>query len=182
MAIGAGLVVGIGDGSAALWAAFVLAVLVAAYAPGVLPFPTGQAAFTVLLLVLYNLIAPTGWTVGVVRVEDIGIGVGISALVGLLFLSRGGATAVADDVAEALHRGGMYLVQATSWALGTRAAPPEATAMVQASERLDDATRSWLSEQNARKATSTAWSRSMRPRFAELAWRSRSSIPGYVPR
>jgi hypothetical protein len=149
--IGAGLVLGIGVGSAALWVALVVAVLVAAYAPGVLPFPIGQAAFTVLLLVLYNLIAPVGWRVGVYRVEDIGIGVGVSALVGVLFWPRGAAAAVAEDLADVLHRGGIYLVQATSWALGTRSAPPGGTGVVRASERLDDATRSLLAEQNARR-------------------------------
>lgn len=149
--IGAGLVLGIGVGSTALWAAFVVAVLVAAYAPGVLPFPIGQAAFTVLLLVLYNLIAPVGWKVGVYRVEDIGIGVGVSALVGVLFWPRGAGAAVADDLADVLHRGGIYLVQATSWALGTRSAPPGGTGVLRASERLDDATRSLLAEQSARR-------------------------------
>jgi uncharacterized membrane protein YccC len=149
--IGAGLVLGIGVGSAALWAAFVVAVLVAAYSPGVLPFPIGQAAFTVLLLVLYNLIAPVGWRVGVVRVEDIAIGVGVSALVGLLFWPRGAAAAVADDLADVLHRVGIYLVQAASWALGTRASPPGGTGVLSASERLDDATRSLLAEQSAKR-------------------------------
>jgi uncharacterized membrane protein YccC len=149
--IGAGLVLGIGVGSATLWAALVVAVLFAAYAPGVLPFPIGQAAFTVLLVVLYNLIAPVGWKVGVYRVEDIGIGVGVSALVGVLFWPRGAAAAVADDVADVLHRGGIYLVQATSWALGARSAPPEGTHVLRASERLDDATRSLLAEQSAKR-------------------------------
>lgn len=149
--IGSGVVLGIGVGSGALWAAFVLAVLVAAYAPGVLPFPVGQAAFTVMLLVLFNLIAPVGWKVGVYRVEDIGIGVGVSAVVGLLFWPRGAVAAVADDLADLLHRVGIYLVQATAWALGTRSAPPEATRVLRASERLDDATRSLLSEQSAKR-------------------------------
>jgi len=149
--IGAALVLGIGVGSGALWAALVVAVLVAAYAPGVLPFPIGQAAFTVLLLVLYNLIAPVGWKVGVYRVEDIGIGVGVSALVGVLFWPRGAAAAVADDLADVLHRVGIFLVQATSWALGTRSAPPGGTGVLRASERLDDATRSLLAEQSAKR-------------------------------
>lgn len=149
--IGSGVVLGIGIGSGALWAAFVVAVLVAAYAPGVLPFPAGQAAFTVMLLVLFNLIAPDGWKVGVYRVEDIGIGVAVSAVVGLLFWPRGAVAAVADDLADAVHRAGIYLVQATAWALGTRAAPPDATRVQRASERLDDATRSLLAEQSAKR-------------------------------
>jgi len=149
--IGAGLVLGIGVGSAALWAAFVVAVVVAAYAPGVLPFPIGQAAFSVMLLVLYNIIAPVGWQVGVVRLEDIGIGVGVSTLVGVLFWPRGAVAAVAEDLADTLHRCGIYLVQACSWALATRPAPPDGVAALQASARLDDATRSLLAEQSAKR-------------------------------
>jgi hypothetical protein len=157
--IGGGLVIGIGKTSAALWVAFVLAVLVAAYAPGVLPFLVGQAAFTVMIVVLYNVIAPVGWKVGEYRVEDIGIGVGVSAFVGVLFWPRGAGAAIADDLADALHRGGLYLVQATSWALATRTAPPEGMAVVQATERLEDATRTWIAEQGAKRMSNEqVWS------------------------
>ena len=72
--VGAALLVGIGTNPDALWAAFPVAVLVAAYAPGTTPFLVGQAAFTVTIVVLFNLLDPVGWTVGLLRVEDVAIG------------------------------------------------------------------------------------------------------------
>ncbi len=87
--IGAALLVGIGTNPDALWAVFPVAVLVAAYAPGTTPFLVGQAAFTVTVVVLFNLLDPVGWTVGLLRVEDVAIGCGVSFAVGLLLWPRG---------------------------------------------------------------------------------------------
>lgn len=46
-------------------------------------FVVGQVAFSVLVVVLFNILAPTDWQIGLVRVEDAALGVGISAVVGL---------------------------------------------------------------------------------------------------
>ena len=48
--------------------------LLAAYAPRAISFAAGQAAFTVVLFVLFNMIQPVGWRVGLVRLEDVAIG------------------------------------------------------------------------------------------------------------
>jgi uncharacterized membrane protein YccC len=150
--IGAALILGIGTHTAVLWVALPVALLIAAYAPGTAPFAVGQAAFTVMISVLYNIIVPVGWKVGEIRVEDVAIGAGVSALAGVLFWPRGASRVVGDDLADALHRGGVYLVQATAWALGVRAARPDAGASaVQAGARLDDALRASLAEQGTKK-------------------------------
>jgi hypothetical protein len=96
-------------------------VAVAAYAPGALPFTFGQAAFTVVVLVLFNLLAPAGWKVGLLRIEDVAIGCLVSLVVGVLFWPRGAASVVGDDLADAFRRGAAYLTQSVDWALGTRA-------------------------------------------------------------
>jgi len=54
--IGALLLELIGTGSAALWTALPISVFVAAYAPGTAPFAVGQAAFTVTVALIFNLI------------------------------------------------------------------------------------------------------------------------------
>jgi len=72
------LVIAIGTHEAVLWAVLPVAVLVAAYAPRGISFAAGQAGFTVVLFVLFNLIQPVGWSVGLVRVEDVAIGFAIS--------------------------------------------------------------------------------------------------------
>lgn len=151
-AVGAALLLPIGHHTTVLWAVLPLAILVAAYAPGTAPFAVGQAAFTVTITVLYNLIAPGGWKVGELRVEDVAIGVAVSAIVGIFFWPRGASRVVAQDLADAFHSGGVYLVQATAWALGIRAERPDAAATVSLSAtRLDEALRAFLSEQGTKK-------------------------------
>ena len=59
--IGGAFILLIGDNTAALWVALPVAVLVAAYSPGTAPFAVGQAAFTVTVSVLYNILVPVGW-------------------------------------------------------------------------------------------------------------------------
>jgi uncharacterized membrane protein YccC len=150
--IGAGLTLAIGSHTTALWVALPIAVLIAAYAPGTFPFAIGQAFFTVTVSILFNILVPVGWKVGVVRIEDVAIGAGVSAIVGAFFWPRGASRIVGDDLADAFHRGGLYLVQATAWALGVRPALPDAgSAAIQAGSRLDDAIRAFMAEQGSKK-------------------------------
>lgn len=113
--VGGALMLALGSDTVALWAALPLAIFLAAYTPSAIGFIVGQAAFTVLVLVLFNLISPVGWRLGLVRVEDVSIGVGISALVGLLLWPRGARTsairaagrmyrAMAGFLAASFHR------------------------------------------------------------------------------
>jgi uncharacterized membrane protein YccC len=125
---------------------------VAAYAPGTTPFLVGQAAFTVTIVVLFNLLAPAGWKVGLLRVEDVAIGCGVSLVVGVLFWPRGAGSVVADDLADAFRRGADYLTQAVEWALSELMLPPAAAApAIGAALRLDDAVRGLLAEQGSKR-------------------------------
>jgi uncharacterized membrane protein YccC len=152
--LGALLLLGIGTSTPALWAALPIALAVAAYAPGALPFTFGQAAFTVVVLVLFNLLAPADWRVGLLRIEDVAIGCLVSLVVGVLFWPRGAASVVGDDLADAFRRGADYLTQAVDWALGTRHEPPDAgAAAVTAGIRLDEALRGFLAEQGAKRVS-----------------------------
>ena len=116
--IGGALIVAIGTNTAVLWAALPVAVFVAAYAPGTAPFAVGQAAFTVTIAVLFNLLVPVGWKVGVVRIEDVAIGCAVSFAVGILFWPRGVASVVGDDLADAYRTGAMYLDPGGGMGLG----------------------------------------------------------------
>ena len=152
--VGGLLLVGIGTGQGALWAALPLAVIIASYAPGVLPFTFGQAAFTIVVAVLFNLLVPVGWTVGLVRIEDVAIGCAVSLAVGVLFWPRGAGGVVGDDLADAYRTGSIYLTQAVQWALGRRDAPPtEGPAAVTAGIRLDEALRGYLAEQGSKRVS-----------------------------
>jgi Fusaric acid resistance protein-like len=149
--IGAALIQVIGTGSSALWVALPIAVFVAAYSPGTAPFAVGQAAFTVTVAVLFNLLVPVGPGVVVVRIEDVAIGCAVSLVVGALFWPRGVASVVGDDLADAFRSGAMYLTQAVEWASGARAlAPDGALGAVTAGQRLDDALRGLMAEQGTK--------------------------------
>ncbi len=151
-AVGALLLLGIGTSTPALWAALPIAIAVAAYAPGTLPFAFGQAAFTVVVVVLFNLLVPVGWKVGLLRIQDVALGCAVSLVVGVLFWPRGAGSVVGDDLADAFRRDSAYLAQAVGWALGTRHDPPDAGAgAVTASIRLDEALRGFLAEQGAKR-------------------------------
>ena len=145
---------GIGTGQTALWVALPVAVLVAAYAPGTTPFLVGQAAFTVTIVVLFNLLVPVGWKVGLLRVEDVAIGCAVSLVVGVLFWPRGASSVVAEDLADSFRVGAEYLTQAVDWALSELMVPPAAAvATVSASIRLEDAVRGFLAEQGSKRLT-----------------------------
>jgi hypothetical protein len=150
--IGGALVVAIGGNETALWIVFPFAVLVAAYSPGTAPFAVGQAAFTVLIAILFNLIVPVGWKVGVVRIEDVALGCAVSAVVGTLFWPRGVSSVVGDDLADAFRTGASYLTEAVRWATGTRGEEPDAGAPAgTAGVRLDEGLRGFLAEQGSKR-------------------------------
>ena len=150
--VGAALLIGIGTNPDALWAVFPVAVFVAAYAPGTTPFLVGQAAFTVTVVVLFNLLAPVGWRIGLLRIEDVAIGCGVSLAVGVLLWPRGVSSVVGDDLADAFRSGAAFLTQAVDWALSELMVPPAASiAAVSAGIRLDDAVRGFLTEQGSKR-------------------------------
>ncbi|HEY7049217.1 MAG TPA: FUSC family protein [Jatrophihabitantaceae bacterium] len=150
-AVGGLLIVAIGTSHAALWTALPVAVFVAAYAPGTAPFAIGQAAFTVVVSVLFNLLVPEGWKIGVVRIEDVAIGCAVSLVAGALFWPRGAGAVVGDDLADAFRLGAAYLTQAVRWALGLGHELPRSAPAVTAGIRLDDALRGYLAEQGSKR-------------------------------
>jgi uncharacterized membrane protein YccC len=182
-AIGAALMLAIGSGHTALWIALPVAVLVAAYAPGTAPFAVGQAAFTIVVVVLFNLLVPLGWRVGLVRVQDVLLGCAVSLVVGVLFWPRGASTLVGDDLADAFRSGAEYLTQAVDWSLGLRQeAPDTALAAVAAGNRLDEALRLFLSEQGTKRASKhDLWSLVMATLRLRLTAHSLTGLRAYCP-
>jgi uncharacterized membrane protein YccC len=150
-ALGAALVLGIGTSTPILWAVLPVAVLLAAFAPEAISFAAGQAGFTVVLLILFNIIAPVGWKVGLVRLEDVGLGCAASLVVGVLLWPRGAAAAIGTALSEAYRIGAAYLDSAVSYALGSSTAPSaELRSTLAAGRRLDDALRQYLAERGAK--------------------------------
>jgi uncharacterized membrane protein YccC len=157
--VGAALLVGIGTNTTLLWFLLPLAVFLAGVAPAVISFAGGQAAFTLTLVILFNLIQPTGWRVGLVRIEDVALGVGVSLVVGVLFWPRGAAPALRQALAQAYADSAAYLASTVRFGMSrgdpsTPALPPPADDAAQAaaaSRRLDDAFRTYLAERGAKR-------------------------------
>lgn len=152
--LAAGLLAGIGTNHTVLWILLPPAILLAGLAPAAISFTAGQAAFTILLVIVFNLLAPSGWRVGLLRVEDIAIGCGVSVLVGFLFWPRGAAAVLRTELGEAYEAAVGYLVAALDHGAGVgpqRPAPVvERDRAAAAARRLDDAFRTYLSERGER--------------------------------
>lgn len=156
--LGAAAMFAIGDNRVVIWVLLPIAILVAGIAPAAISFAAGQAAFTILLVLLFNLIAPSGWTVGLIRIEDIALGCAVSLLVGALFWPRGAAAALRQAVAEAYTESVAYLTAAVAFGLGRCDAAahdlPEPRAQslraAAAARRLDDAFRTYLGERGSK--------------------------------
>jgi uncharacterized membrane protein YccC len=152
--IGALLVFAIGTSTPILWAVLPIALLVAAFAPEAISFAAGQAGFTVVLLILFNIIAPVGWKVGLVRIEDIALGCGVSLVVGALLWPRGAAAAIGTALSQAYRIGAVYLNSSVGYALGSAEDPvAELRSMLAAGRRLDDALRQYLAERGAKSVS-----------------------------
>jgi hypothetical protein len=150
--VGAALVIAIGTHEAVLWAVLPPAILLAAYAPRAISFAAGQAGFSVVLFILFNLIQPVGWQVGVVRIEDVAIGFAISLGVGLLFWPRGAASLLRENLATAYARSADYVVAMTRQLIDGQVAPDRTEqASALAVHQLDDAFRQYLAERSATK-------------------------------
>ena len=75
-------------------------------------FAAGQAGFTLVVVILFNIIAPIGWKVGLTRIEDVAIGCAVSIVVGLLFWPRGATAALGRALSDAFVTSSGYLADA----------------------------------------------------------------------
>ncbi|UWP79442.1 FUSC family protein [Dactylosporangium fulvum] len=167
LAVGGVIVVLIGTNTVLFWAVLPLAVLFAGLAPATISFAAGQAGFTIALVLIFNIIEPRGWRVGIVRVEDVAIGCAVSLAVGLLFWPRGAGKALNTALAQAYTDSAHYLRAAVDFGISRcdSAAPPTASPRAAAqraaaaNRRLDDAFRTYLGEHGAKPVPLTAVTR-----------------------
>ena len=152
--IGAAILIPLKGDDTVLWAILPVAVLLGAYAPRVISFAAGQAAFTVVVLVLFNIIQPTGWKVGILRIEDVAVGFAISLGVGLVFWPRGAAALLRQNLAAAYSRTSDYVAAMVEQLSGLDggANPDRAElAATTAVHRLDDSFTQYLAERSAQQ-------------------------------
>ena len=85
----------------ALLGLVIFAAVYAARAGGVV---AGQAAFTVMVVVLFSLLAPSDWTLALVRVQDVVAGALVGVAIGLIAWPRGAAGQLPGAVADVVDR------------------------------------------------------------------------------
>ena len=153
-AVGAALVLVLGTSPVSLWTLLPLTVFVAGYAPTAISFAAGQAAFTVLVVILFNIIDPIGWRVGLVRIEDVALGCTAGLVCGVMLWPSGAAAQIRAFLAETYRAAADALSIETRSAVVTSAddaAAGEALRSAQANTALlDDAFRSYLCERGAK--------------------------------
>ena len=151
--VGSAIMIGVADHSVLLWVLLPLAVLVSGVAPSMISFAAGQAAFTLVVIILFNIIEPVGWRVGLTRIEDVAIGCGVSIVVGLLFWPRGATAALGRALSEAFVASSGYLADAVDRLTMTSRfvdTGPGQEASHRAYLLLDDAFRQFFVERGAK--------------------------------
>jgi hypothetical protein len=156
--VGGAIVYAIGTHTTVLWLLLPFVVLFAGLAPAAISFAAGQASFTITLLILFNLIVPAGWKIGLLRIEDVAIGCAVSLVVGVLFWPRGAAAAFGRALSQAYIDSVDYLAGAVAYGVGLcdrggpQAPPPREQALraAAAARRLDDTFRGYLTERGSK--------------------------------
>jgi uncharacterized membrane protein YccC len=151
--VAGGLLAGVaGTNTAPLWVALPAALFLASYAQSAIGFMAGQAAFTLTVIMIFNLISPAGWQVGLVRIEDVAVGTGISVAVGMLLWPRGARRDVARATAAFYRAVVVYLDRAFDLVLGVRGTAdvsPVRRQAVEARDRAGEAFEVFLNERGA---------------------------------
>ena len=109
-----------------------------------------------LVIVLFNLVEPTGWSVGLLRIEDVAIGCAVSLAVGSLFWPRGAAAVLREHLAEAFASGADDVAATVGGLLGERTPAETAHASAEAlaaGRRLDAAFRQFLGERSSARTS-----------------------------
>jgi uncharacterized membrane protein YccC len=151
--VGSVIMIGLADHSVFLWVVLPFAVLLSGMAPSMISFAAGQAAFTLVVVILFNIIQPIGWRVGLTRIEDVAIGCGVSIVVGILFWPRGATAALGRALSSAFAASSAYLADAVE-RLTVTSRHVDTEASQQASHRAylicDDAFRQFFAERGAK--------------------------------
>jgi uncharacterized membrane protein YccC len=129
-----------------------ITVFLATYLPRFFSFTAAQAMGALNLLIILGLTIPTGWRVGLLRVEDIATGAAVGMAVSLLLWPRGATAAVAALIEAArdvdvryLRAAVLRVVRGPSEEGDAKLAALSHDAVV-GSRRVDDAVRHYLLE------------------------------------
>ncbi|MCE9515091.1 MAG: FUSC family protein [Mycobacterium sp.] len=153
---GAALIAMVGVNPVVLWSLLPVVTFGSTYVMRVGSFAASQAMFTMQVLIVFNLMRPTGWQIGLTRIEDVVIGALVGLVVSVLLWPGGAQSAVQRAFAAAVDACSVYLRAAVTAV--TRGAPTDARTnsvvaetgreSLTAARTHGDAIRVYLSETN----------------------------------
>lgn len=151
-AIGAAVIGLLGVDPIAMWVLLPIVTFGSTYVSRVGSFLAGQAMFTMMVFIVFNLIQPTGWQVGLIRIEDIVLGAAVGLTASLLTWPRGAPAAVRRAIDAALEVGSRYLSAAVARITRGASEQSDDTVIALSQDTLEavrtygDAVRNYLSE------------------------------------
>lgn len=150
--VGAIVITTLGVDPVVMWTLLPVVAFGSTYVNVVGSFVASQAMFTMMVLIVFNLMQPMGWQVGLIRVEDIVVGASVGLIVSALLWPQGAATAVRSAIDAAVSSGSRYLAAAVHRVTRgeSEQADDEVAAMsqesIKAARSHSDAVRTYLSE------------------------------------
>jgi uncharacterized membrane protein YccC len=145
------------------WAAILpVVIFLAFYTATVVNFVVGQAAFTMLIVVLFNILQPLGWKIGLVRLEDVAAGAAIGVAIGILAWPRGASGQLRGALADLFDCGRAYATRTARALLPAVAEPRDAEELrrrvLAAAVRTEDVFAQYLSERKDATVSPEVWS------------------------
>jgi uncharacterized membrane protein YccC len=122
-ALGASVIAIVGVNPLVLWTLLPLATFGSTYVQTVGSFTASQAMFTMQVLIVFNMMRPTGWQIGLIRIEDVILGALVGLAVSVLLWPGGAQSAVQRAVGGAVTACARYLAAAVTRV--TRGATPQ---------------------------------------------------------
>jgi len=135
-----------------MWVLLPIVTFGSTYVSRVGSFMAGQTMFTMMVFIIFNLIQPTGWQVGLIRLEDIALGAAVGLTASVLLWPRGAVAAVRRAIDAALQVSSRYLIAAVTRITRGASEQSEDTVMALSQDTLaavrtyGDAVRNYLSE------------------------------------
>lgn len=108
-ALGAAVITVVGTDPTVLWALLPVVAFGSTYVLAVGSFAASQAMFTMMVLIVFNMLHPIGWKAGLIRIEDIILGAAVGLMVSVLLWPKGAAAAVRRAIDAAMDSGARYL-------------------------------------------------------------------------
>ena len=175
------LLVGLGD-DPLVYSLILPVVIVGGMYAGAFSLLAGQAGFTFIVAVLFNLVTPLGWRIGLVRIEDVAIGAAAGVLIGFAIWPRGARGQLAGTVAKALRAGAEYHHRMLRWRLRPASSGDlDAAGDVARIEarRTHDAFSGFVAEGVGTHGQAVTWSELLT--FVDMLWHGTGSLRAYVP-